>query len=505
MLPEILWICSWTSTTPSCLFPARTPAKPELPAPFLLQTSPSQTILLRRESHDACVSWETQDGFANSSSCRICPFHEGGARHDHDVWTSHATFYEQAPQASLGGGKTHASGATARLTETALHVFGVFESAFPGKRKTDSQTRPVVAFARFMKVERAMIMTAGLGTRMRPFTNKLPKPLLKVGRRTLLERLLDQLEQHHVSLVLLNLHYLGHHIADRLQQRRKPRIVLLREKEILHAGGGIHNALPFFLEEPFFLLNADILLEDPRLDSLQDSSGDSSAQSSTGQSGTEQPTVMQQLRTNTEQSCIERASTKPDNVEDSALRQLQNAWNDEKMDALFLLRDRRIANGDHGAGDCSMTSEGRLCVGRKYVDMGVRIFHPRFFSKSPTRKFQQTGLRWLRLRPSGPPSRVVRPPRLRSFAMRHDTKPLHHRFTLWRWNLKLGWAVVHQRTFGLKSNAFWRHVGDAKALQEVRAESERSATETVSLRTCRESRTIPKAYGKFGDNASNKT
>jgi MurNAc alpha-1-phosphate uridylyltransferase len=104
-----------------------------------------------------------------------------------------------------------------------------------------------------MKIDTAMILAAGRGERMRPLTDTVPKPLLTVAGRSLLERSMDRLIAHGVTNIVVNVHYLGQQIADRL----KGRAHIVREERLLDTGGSVKNALPFLGDGPFFVLNGD--------------------------------------------------------------------------------------------------------------------------------------------------------------------------------------------------------------------------------------------------------
>jgi len=101
---------------------------------------------------------------------------------------------------------------------------------------------------------------------MRPLTDTLPKPLVRVGGRTMLDHNLDKLEKAGVERAIVNVHYLGEQIIDHLAGRERPAITLSDEREaLLDSGGGILHVLPAFGSEPFFTLNADtIWIDGPR-------------------------------------------------------------------------------------------------------------------------------------------------------------------------------------------------------------------------------------------------
>lgn len=110
---------------------------------------------------------------------------------------------------------------------------------------------------------KAMILAAGLGTRLRPLTDTLPKPLLPITGAPLILWNLLLLLRHGITEVIINLHHLGHLIEKELGDgsRFGMRVSYSRELIILGTGGGIKQAEPFFNSEPFVVLNGDTLLE----------------------------------------------------------------------------------------------------------------------------------------------------------------------------------------------------------------------------------------------------
>jgi len=110
---------------------------------------------------------------------------------------------------------------------------------------------------------KAMILAAGLGTRLRPLTDKTPKPLLPVAGLPLIGWNLLLLRQHGITDVVVNLHHLGELIERELRDgaRYGVRVVYSKEPDILGTGGGIKQAESFFGDEPFLVLNGDTLLE----------------------------------------------------------------------------------------------------------------------------------------------------------------------------------------------------------------------------------------------------
>jgi NDP-sugar pyrophosphorylase family protein len=113
---------------------------------------------------------------------------------------------------------------------------------------------------------RAMILAAGLGTRLRPLTNDRPKALVEVAGRTLLEITLRRLNSFGIREVIVNVHHFGDRVIEYLQQNRNfgMEIEVSREDVLLDTGGGLKKAAWFFLEgatatEPFILHNVDVI------------------------------------------------------------------------------------------------------------------------------------------------------------------------------------------------------------------------------------------------------
>jgi NDP-sugar pyrophosphorylase family protein len=108
-----------------------------------------------------------------------------------------------------------------------------------------------------------MILAAGLGTRLRPLTETLPKPLLPIAGRPLIVWNLLLLRRHGVTDVIINLHHLGHLLEQALGDgsRFGMRIAYSQEPVLLGTGGGLKQAEPFFSGEPFFALNGDTLFD----------------------------------------------------------------------------------------------------------------------------------------------------------------------------------------------------------------------------------------------------
>ena len=122
-----------------------------------------------------------------------------------------------------------------------------------------------------MKVKHAMILAAGLGTRMKPLTLDTPKPLIKVGSKNLLERSINLLESYGVEKIIINVH----HLADQIEKfisnvKSNIRIGISNEKNLLlDTGGGVKEGTKIFDKNPFFVLNPDTLWLPNYLDEMK--------------------------------------------------------------------------------------------------------------------------------------------------------------------------------------------------------------------------------------------
>jgi MurNAc alpha-1-phosphate uridylyltransferase len=182
-----------------------------------------------------------------------------------------------------------------------------------------------------------MVMAAGYGTRLRPLTDTVPKPMVKVLGRPMIDVVLDRLVAAGVERAVINLHHLGEVIRDHLKSRKDIEIVYSEEKEILETGGGTKKALPLLGPDPFFVVNAKIIWLNGRED---------------------------------------------------ALHRLAKAWDPARMDSLLLLHPTVTAIGYDGPGDFLMDQEGRLLRRPEwevapFLYSGVNITHPRLFEASP--------------------------------------------------------------------------------------------------------------------------
>ena len=105
----------------------------------------------------------------------------------------------------------------------------------------------------------AMILAAGRGTRLGPTSELVPKPLVRVGGRALIDHALDLLGAMGVSRVVVNTHHRAELLEEHLAGRADLDIAISREKELLDTGGGVRNALPLLDAPVFLVVNADLV------------------------------------------------------------------------------------------------------------------------------------------------------------------------------------------------------------------------------------------------------
>jgi len=120
-------------------------------------------------------------------------------------------------------------------------------------------------------IKKAMILAAGFGKRIHPLTLKHPKPLLKIGNKTLLSNALKFLELLEIKQAVINVHYLGEQIVDYINRNQfNLTINIVKEKDkILNTGGGVLNAIQYFSNEPFLIINPDTIWNSHYLKALK--------------------------------------------------------------------------------------------------------------------------------------------------------------------------------------------------------------------------------------------
>ena len=122
-----------------------------------------------------------------------------------------------------------------------------------------------------MQIKKAMILAAGYGKRMLPLTKQIPKPLIKVGSKNLLERSINLLKTHGIEQIVINVHYLADEVEKFISNfKSKIKITISDEKDLLlDTGGGVKEATKIFDKNPFFVLNPDTLWLSNYLDEMK--------------------------------------------------------------------------------------------------------------------------------------------------------------------------------------------------------------------------------------------
>ena len=109
------------------------------------------------------------------------------------------------------------------------------------------------------QIEKAMVLAAGRGTRMRSLTDELPKPLIKVKGRPLIDRIVDKIVAYGITQGVVNVCYLGDMIKADLSKRTDIALTFSEEEDALETGGGVKKALSLLGDKPFFVINSDPL------------------------------------------------------------------------------------------------------------------------------------------------------------------------------------------------------------------------------------------------------
>lgn len=187
------------------------------------------------------------------------------------------------------------------------------------------------------QLKTAMVLAAGLGKRMRPITDTIPKPLVRISGKTLLDWGLDGLAEAGVTKAVVNVHHFPEQIVSHVAGRGAPKVVISDESErLLDSAGGIVHALPELGTAPFYIVNADTFWIDAGAPNLA---------------------------------------------------RLALAWDAAKMDILLMLADIKSATGHGGGTDFLMAADGALRRSKGdpagLIYAGAAIVHPRLFRDAP--------------------------------------------------------------------------------------------------------------------------
>ncbi len=194
---------------------------------------------------------------------------------------------------------------------------------------------------------KAMVLAAGLGLRMRPITETMPKPLVRVAGKPLLDHVLDKLAEAGVADAVVNVHYLPDQIIHHVAGRSAPKVTISDERDqVLGTGGAVVKALPLLGTAPFFHLNADTMWID---------------------------------------------GAQPN------LKRLADTFDPARMDILLLMAPTANSIGYSGRGDFAMTPDGTLRKRKElevvpFVYAGVAILSPQLFNDAPAGEFSLTDI-----------------------------------------------------------------------------------------------------------------
>ena len=185
-----------------------------------------------------------------------------------------------------------------------------------------------------MNISTIMILAAGFGKSMKHYTKKVPKPLIKIGNKTLIERIIKKLENDGFKKIVINIFYLKNKIKKKLSNKFKTKIHYSEERVLLNTGGGIKNAIKLLKVKEFFVINSDIIWEEKKKNPFD---------------------------------------------------QLNTFWNKDKMDALLLLYPKRTNNGDF-----NINKSNRIVINKnnpKYIFTGIQILKSKLFLKTKKKIF----------------------------------------------------------------------------------------------------------------------
>lgn len=201
------------------------------------------------------------------------------------------------------------------------------------------------------KVETAMIMAAGLGNRMRPLTDKRPKPLVEVAGKAMIDHCFDKLAAAGIGKAVVNVHYMADMLEAHLAALPYPVAIRVSDEraQLMETGGGLVQAEPLIAEDNFFCINSDNLWIDGPANSLH---------------------------------------------------QLAEAWDEDRMDALLLLVPRITAHNYKGSGDFHLDGEKRISRKRPgqeapMIYSGIQLLSKRLLRDPPEGPFS-TNILWER-------------------------------------------------------------------------------------------------------------
>lgn len=190
------------------------------------------------------------------------------------------------------------------------------------------------------RLAKAMVLAAGYGTRLKPLTDRIPKPLVPVAGKPMIEYALNKLKAYGIEEVIVNVSHLRDQLSEYVSRVRGLTIRLSEEAEPLETGGGLKKARPLLGSDPFFVINSDIIWTD---------------------------------------------------AQDTALERLTRQWDDIRMDVLLLVQSKAKAVGYDTGEDHLFIKPGNTINWDEreapYIIAGIGIMHPRLLVDAPSGKF----------------------------------------------------------------------------------------------------------------------
>jgi N-acetyl-alpha-D-muramate 1-phosphate uridylyltransferase len=190
------------------------------------------------------------------------------------------------------------------------------------------------------KIKKAMVLAAGYGTRLKPLTERVPKPLVPVAGKPMIQYALEKLQAYGIEEVVINVSHLKAQLTAWLAERKDLIVRLSEETDPLETGGGLKKSLPSLGNEPVFVINSDIIW-------IDEGGG--------------------------------------------ALDRLARHWDDAKMDFLLLAQSKANAVGHDKGEDHLFIMPGNTIDWNErdapYIIAGIGIFHPRVLHDAPEGKF----------------------------------------------------------------------------------------------------------------------
>ncbi len=194
-----------------------------------------------------------------------------------------------------------------------------------------------MTYSKNNKPTKALVLAAGFGSRLKPLTDYVPKCLVEVGGKPIIDRVIDQIKAEGIKDIYVNTHYLAEKVCEYLKSRKDVNITISHEPEILETGGGVLKVLQQ-VGEPLLVVSADNVL----------------------------------------------------GGEYNAIAQVLERWNVNQMNFLVALKNKYKSNTYAGKGDYSLADDGKLSYSepKNYIFVGAYIVAPEFFKGWNLGKFR---------------------------------------------------------------------------------------------------------------------